>query len=252
MRDPELLQAVSFVKDHEKFLNEDYYKYNYNMGIGHNVFVVDFREMKLLYSSKNEEEVAGFSYEEMQEFGSMHFYSLMHATDLDIINKHVYTSFMGFMVENKPKDISKIKFCYTVRLRQKNNTYKWVLVRYSNIMVAENGLPVVIMGTLSDISNYYDKNEIRCEILNHTNPKRPTTVFQRTFPILEEQKDFKISKTELEVLSLVSQGMISKQIAANTNRSIETIHSHRKNILKKLSCNNMTDAVLIAQKNEWI
>lgn len=59
------------------------------------------------------------------------------------------------------------------------------------------------------------------EILNHTKPQNNT----------------KLTKREVQVLSLIGNGLKSSAIAHKLNLSTATIETHRKNIRKKLQLN---------------
>ena len=50
------------------------------------------------------------------------------------------------------------------------------------------------------------------------------------------------------VIQLMKQGLLSKEIANSLNVSINTINTHRQNILLKLKANNSIEAVNIAQR----
>jgi len=52
-----------------------------------------------------------------------------------------------------------------------------------------------------------------------------------------------LSKTELNVLGLILEGMTNKQIAQLLHRSIRTIEDHRSNIMHKLGAENLLELV---------
>ena len=52
---------------------------------------------------------------------------------------------------------------------------------------------------------------------------------------------------EKEILVLIGKGIISKEIAANLNISINTVNRHRQNILEKLNVSNSIEAVRTAE-----
>jgi DNA-binding NarL/FixJ family response regulator len=62
-------------------------------------------------------------------------------------------------------------------------------------------------------------------------------------------KKFALSKRELEVISLVRQGLSSEQIASKLALSFETVRSHRKNIFLKLGFNKNSELVEFALNN---
>lgn len=55
---------------------------------------------------------------------------------------------------------------------------------------------------------------------------------------MNQSRTFKISKREKEVLVFLSQGYTTIEIASRLYLSIETIKSHRKNLLSKLQAKN--------------
>lgn len=65
---------------------------------------------------------------------------------------------------------------------------------------------------------------------------------------LEKKNDAQIlSKREKQVLRLIDQGLMSKNIAERLSISINTVNRHRQNILNKLQVNNSIEACRIAK-----
>ena len=52
-----------------------------------------------------------------------------------------------------------------------------------------------------------------------------------------------LTKREKEILLLIRQGFLSKEIAYKLNLSIYTVNNHRKNILAKLNVDNVIEAL---------
>jgi DNA-binding NarL/FixJ family response regulator len=61
-------------------------------------------------------------------------------------------------------------------------------------------------------------------------------------------KQYSLSKRELEVISLIRQGLSSEQIATKLALSFETVRSHRKNIFLKLGFNKTSELVGFAMR----
>jgi DNA-binding NarL/FixJ family response regulator len=61
-----------------------------------------------------------------------------------------------------------------------------------------------------------------------------------------------LSKRELQVLTAISQGQSTKDIARTLSISTFTVNNHVKSALRKLAVNNRTRAVLVALRNNWI
>jgi DNA-binding NarL/FixJ family response regulator len=62
-----------------------------------------------------------------------------------------------------------------------------------------------------------------------------------------ESKEWGLTDRELEILSLVGQGYLSKEIAGKLGVSKHTIDNHRKNILTKLEADNAIEAINTAR-----
>ncbi len=55
-----------------------------------------------------------------------------------------------------------------------------------------------------------------------------------------------LTRREKQVLQLLAEGCTSQQIAQQLSISPYTVNNHRKNIMRKLNCNNATSLVMIA------
>ena len=61
-------------------------------------------------------------------------------------------------------------------------------------------------------------------------------------------QELRISTREKEIIKLIAQGLINKEIADRLFISTHTVNTHRKNIMAKLSINNTAGIVLFAVK----
>lgn len=55
-----------------------------------------------------------------------------------------------------------------------------------------------------------------------------------------------LTAREIEIVRLVAQGLIAKEIADQLNLSTHTVYTHRKNIMKKLKLNTASELTLYA------
>jgi DNA-binding NarL/FixJ family response regulator len=60
-----------------------------------------------------------------------------------------------------------------------------------------------------------------------------------------------LSARELEVLSLVAQGLSNQQVAYELGLSVRTIEAHLTHIYNKLGVGSRTEAALLAQREGW-
>lgn len=61
-----------------------------------------------------------------------------------------------------------------------------------------------------------------------------------------------ISTREKEVLQLIASGLTNPQIAANLFISLNTVDTHRKNLLAKFNVNNTAGLIMMAVKNNLV
>lgn len=61
-----------------------------------------------------------------------------------------------------------------------------------------------------------------------------------------------LSPREIEVLNIVTGGMTNKEIAHALSLSEQTVKNHMTSILRKLSVNDRTQAVVYAIRQGWI
>ncbi len=61
-----------------------------------------------------------------------------------------------------------------------------------------------------------------------------------------------LSPREREVLTLIAEGSTSKEIAAKLHISVQTVETHRSNLMSKLGVHNVAGLVLFAVRNGFI
>ena len=69
---------------------------------------------------------------------------------------------------------------------------------------------------------------------------------------LYNEKKGELTQREIEVLELVAEGMLNKEIAAKLNISEKTVKNHVSNIFKKLDLADRTQAAVYALRNHII
>lgn len=57
------------------------------------------------------------------------------------------------------------------------------------------------------------------------------------------EKEFKLSKREMEIITLIKDGESTKKIAERLDLSFHTIETHRKNIYRKLKIHKVTELI---------
>jgi DNA-binding CsgD family transcriptional regulator len=100
--------------------------------------------------------------------------------------------------------------------------------------------------SIIDISPNQEINEgIKSQLLNFRTGK--------IIPFEKEKKsneiiDIGLTKREIQILRMVKDGLLSKEISTNLNISLNTVNTHRQRVLEKLKANNSMEAVVFASK----
>lgn len=216
------------------------------------LFIIDFRTQKFTYLSPNVQEILGYSLQESKEMGPMNFIELYHPLDAHIITHKFFVEGHEFIKAIPNLDISKVKVSFCYRLMQKDGSFKIVHQQFWHLMVDEEYNPLVIMGSSSDISDFHTKPELFCRIYSQNAKGKWNNVYERIYSLVEEIDDYGLTPKEFEIIKFVQRGLSSKEIANLTNRSEETIKSQRKSIVSKTGCQNMTEVIVLAFKNNWV
>jgi len=134
------------------------------------------------------------------------------------------------------QDNSNAKWAGIYRIKHTDGNLKWGIYSAATFEKDQTGLPTkyaMITFPLEDIF------------------KMPKTlkIFQE-YLTKEVHKNMlkNLTKRQIEVLKLLGEGFLRKEIAAKLNISIYTVQDHRKALLDKLKCNYTADLVKIAQK----
>ena len=122
-----------------------------------------------------------------------------------------------------------------MRLRDKDGAWRTVEHRMFPMIISPNG-NFRLMACVYSLAK--DENH-RAKIIN-----------TRTGEVrIMSRKDYEdvLSVRELEVLRLIDQGKLSKEIADILSISINTVNRHRQNILEKLNADHAIEACKVAR-----
>ena len=77
-------------------------------------------------------------------------------------------------------------------------------------------------------------------------------LIERTCQKFSNESQEELSPREIEVLQLIAQGFLNKEIADRLNISINTVLSHRKNITAKLGIKSVSGLSFYAMMNGYV
>ena len=165
-----------------------------------------------------------------------------------LLNETIFSINMEYLMKYSTERIPLL-FSQSFKMRKKNGEWMTGIQKYSYILSPQL-FPIGIVGYVIDISHYADNSKIVQlieQIDNSIENPEPKLILQNYYFLNEEDKI--ITKRELELLKLLSDGFSSKQIAAKLHISIYTVSNHRKNMLQKTNTKSTAELVNYAIKH---
>lgn len=199
-------------------------------------FMLDFGKMKFIYVSKSVRKITGYSTDDFMNDGFSFCYKIWHPKDA-VILKQLHQKLFSYYYSTPVNDRTKLKFSYNMRVRKKDGSYMNVLQQTVFIKVGERGKPLVDFSTITDITSFKKDHHLTLVIQKLNSIGEYEQVYKEEF----HNYDFAFTRRQLEIMSLISKGMTTKEIAASLFLSADTVKNHRKNILKMTGSKNVVE-----------
>jgi DNA-binding CsgD family transcriptional regulator len=206
------------------------------------VSIFDLAEMEHAYLSGNYADLLGWPQDKIAAPDNDYINQRMHPDDLAHLN-NVSWQFFELILRVDPEWREQMKFIKMImdyRTRGKDGNYVRVIEQHKLLEVDKHGNAWLAMSIL-DISPDQDLNSLcRYRLVN------TLTGELYHFPSQESIGDNRLSFREKEILHLLSNGLISKQIADKLFISVNTVNTHRQRIIEKLEVSNTAEAIKYA------
>lgn len=142
----------------------------------------------------------------------------------------------------------KYKFSYDYRLKTKHGAYKRVLQQIVPFYYFPDG-GARTLGIFTDLTHLNIQGIPKLSFIGMQGaPSYYNVHTTENFHLAIST----FSKKELEILSYVIRGMTSEAIAKHLHRSVFTVQTHRKNILKKSGCHNISELLVKSIREGWV
>lgn len=207
-----------------------------NSGI--NVFDISKREV--VFYSSNFGSLLGYSPSDYNKLGQKFFIEKIHPEDLmklSSLSVSIMKLFNSFSEDEKLNH----KMISEYRMLNSDNKYVRLIEQYQMIELDNKGQIWLMMGVVDVSPNQEEYSGIKCQLLNFKTGK-----FVPIEPTPTVQID--LTKREIEILKLVKEGLLSKEISNKLSISLHTVNTHRQRFLAKLGANNSVEALMFASK----
>ena len=225
----------------------DFYKKLWNFFlIGESYyFIIDHHSLTFDFVSKEVEEVMGYL---PSEFSIQFMNGKIHPDDRAwflAFGNRIADFFSQLAVEK----LSKYKIRFDIRFQKKNGNYARIL--YQGILLEhdENGGLLRSLGIHTDITYLKQEGKSVLSFIGMDGePSYQDVASTNFFSEIREE----LTRREKQVLSLLIQGRLSKEISSILNISKQTVDTHRKNMLHKKDLKNTSELIGKAIRYGWI
>lgn len=184
------------------------------------------------------------------EFSVQYIFENIHPDDKNRFIAHE-KKVTKFFTQLPPEKVMKYKVSYDYRLKCNDGSYKWILQQVTTIQTDKTGAVIRVLGVHTDVTHL--KTDNQPSGLSFIGLDGEPSFFNVELDNLAFLPSVQLfTKREKEVLTLIVEGKTSQEIADQLNTSIHTVHTHRKNILRKATCTSPTELVSKAIQNGWV
>ena len=126
------------------------------------------------------------------------------------------------------------RFTCCAKLKNIYHNFEWYLIDTTVIQTDANGFPLKTLITCTNINQFKKDEHVYYNILKKNNDGVYEIMLEGTEN--DEFDEYHLTPREIQIVNLISQGFLNKQIADKLSITTHTVQTHRKNILKKTKC----------------
>ena len=202
--------------------------------------VFDLNKKQTLFYSANFGKSLGYQPADYEEAGQQFFESKIHNDDKRDFSLNVIAIFKLFDDFTSEEKLSH-KLINEYRILNVHHQYVRLVKQYQVLELDKSGKVWLVL-TIADMSPYQEEfNGSRSQLLNFKTGE--------IIPIeVSTKAHLELTKREMEILKMVKEGYLSKEISDKLAISVHTVNTHRQRFLEKLGANNSFEAISFASK----
>ncbi|GAB3903277.1 hypothetical protein GCM10028826_02160 [Mucilaginibacter boryungensis] len=211
-------------------------------------FIFNLAKTEVEFVSDSVTDVLGI---QPSDFTPLFVFNNLHALDRDrfAANEQNLTTFFSQVA---PEKVFKYKISYDYRLMRRDGKYIWVHQQMMALQSMDDGAIIRTMGVHTDITHLKtEPKPIGMSILGIDGEPSFFNVTPGTYSFLLPTEAEKFTRREKEIYRLVVNGYTTASIAEKLFISVQTVNTHRKNILQKSGCVNWIEFTSKALLNGW-
>lgn len=166
-------------------------------------------------------------------------YRHMHPEDL-VDKRMLELHFFRFLLTLPVEERLKYRSSCCIRLMNRKGEYHYILNQTHILRNSPCGNMWLALCQYDLSPNQTDRAGIQAHIINHETGE----VLALSFG---EERSKLLTDREKEILLLIKEGFLSKEIAWKLEISVHTVNRHRQNIISRLNVNNSLEAIHTAE-----
>ncbi len=208
------------------------------------ISVFDLFKKEHIFYSPNFCTILGYSLQDIIDNGHHFFDNKIHPDDFIELMKNGIT-LLKLFYQFSSDEKSNYKLVNEYRVLNAENKYIRLLEQHQVLELDKYGNLWLTLSTIDISPNQDIEGKIKSQLLNF-----------KTGEIVTFKEDSKPDKTigifltqrEKQILQMVKEGYLSKEISDKLAISLHTVNTHRQRLLSKLGANNSMEAVVFASK----
>lgn len=188
------------------------------------------------------DKIIGYQLNFDHKVGPDYFYNLMHPDDFLFVIDTIIRCFQ-FLADIPSSEKTDYKLIVDFRLKNTKGIYLRFIQQVVVLEVDKESNIWLVLKIVDLVSDKADNEPSQRRLLNIKTGK--LHLFNDD---LSNTSETLLTKRELEILGLLSQGLDSKNISDRLFISTNTVNNHRQNILSKTKSTNISQALIYARR----
>nr|WKN40081.1 helix-turn-helix transcriptional regulator [Tunicatimonas sp. TK19036] len=207
------------------------------------LFIYDYHTQQYEYIGQEIEEVLGYRPEIIKQHGVRFVTQRMRPQDAEAFDHMVLRALHHLRHEIPDRERSQYSVSFDYQLQHASGRWLHILQQSVELAYDRQGNLVFSMEKVTDIS--HRPPEIT-PMLSIYGPSPEHSLIYRPFHESANENSF-FTRSEMRILQLLDKAMSTQEIADRLDLSINTIATHRKNMLKKAGVSNTPKLLRMAQ-----
>jgi len=192
--------------------------------------ITDHSSAEIVYASQNFHKYLQCSAKDVMREGYDIAFSLTHPDDRNRVIEITTDIFKAYFAISGKERLS-YKYCNDLRFKRLDRKYAWWLNEITFLKTDEDGRPLLSINTFTDITSIKKDDTIDLSIGRYEEGNDYRVKVAKKYPLLKDVA--RLSRREVEILKMISDGYLSKQIADKLHISFHTVNTHRQHMLEK-------------------